>query len=304
MDTGLTGKRALVLGASKGLGFGIAQGLANEGARVAIASRTMEGSKGRRRQDRPWRRCPSSATPERRSGRRSGARRHWQRWVGVDILVLNSGGPPPGKAQGVSSDQWRNSFEAMFVNLVRIADQVLPGMIERKFGRIISVISSGVIQPIPNLAISNAIRPALVGWGKTLAAEVASSGVTVNAIAPGRIATDRLETARCRQCRTHRPFRSTTWRALRAPGIPAGRYGEIEEFARRGRLPRERKGVVRDWLDPACRWRSDFGNLNDSSLPAAIHAVGRNVSTLWAGVSACRPPDSFSRSLRRFRQIG
>ena len=82
-------------------------------------------------------------------------------------------GPPPGKAQGVASEQWRNSFEAMFVNLVRVADNFLPGMIERKFGRIISVISSGVIQPIPNLAISNAIRPALVGWGKTLAAEVA-----------------------------------------------------------------------------------------------------------------------------------
>ena len=148
----------------------------------------------------------------------------------VDILVLNSGGPPPGKAQGVSSEQWRNSFEAMFVNLVRIADQLLPGMMERKFGRIISVISSGVIQPIPNLAISNAIRPALVGWGKSLAAEVASSGVTVNAIAPGRIATDRLKQLDAANAeRTGRSIDEVA--AAARAGIPAGRYGEIEEFA-------------------------------------------------------------------------
>ena len=110
----------------------------------------------------------------------------------IDILILNSGGPPPGKAQGVASSQWRSSFESMFVNLVRMADLALPGMIERRFGRIISVVSSGIIQPIPNLAVSNAIRPALIGWGKTLAGEVAAHGITVNAVAPGRIATDRL----------------------------------------------------------------------------------------------------------------
>jgi 3-oxoacyl-[acyl-carrier protein] reductase len=113
---------------------------------------------------------------------------------------------------------------------VRIADQLLPGMIERKFGRIISVISSGVIQPIPNLAISNAIRPALVGWGKTLSSEVASSGVTVNAIAPGRIATDRLK--QLDAANAERTGRSVDDVAAAArAGIPAGRYGEIEEFA-------------------------------------------------------------------------
>jgi 3-oxoacyl-[acyl-carrier protein] reductase len=229
MDTGLTGKRALVLGASKGLGFGIAQGLANEGARVAIASRSMEGSKGAADKIGP-NALPFICDTGKTDQVDALVRDVLAALGSVDILVLNSGGPPPGKAQGVSSEQWRNSFEAMFVNLVRIADQLLPGMVERKFGRIISVISSGVIQPIPNLAISNAIRPALVGWGKSLAAEVASSGVTVNAIAPGRIATDRLKQLDAANAeRTGRSIDDVA--AAARAGIPAGRYGEIEEFA-------------------------------------------------------------------------
>ncbi len=229
MKTGLEGKRALVLGASKGLGFGIAQGLAEEGARVAIASRTTDGSKAAAEK------IGKSVLPFVCDTGKVDQVDALVRDVtaalgGVDVLVLNSGGPPPGRAQGVASEQWRASFEAMFVNLVRIADQVLPGMIERKFGRIISVISSGVIQPIPNLAISNAIRPALVGWGKTLAAEVAASGVTVNAVAPGRIATDRLKQLDAANAeRTGRSIEDVA--ATARAGIPAGRYGEIEEFA-------------------------------------------------------------------------
>lgn len=228
MKTGLDGKRALVLGASKGLGFGIAQGLAEEGARVAIASRTMEGSKAAA--EKIGRGAISFICDTGSSEQIDAlAKDAMSALGGVDILVLNSGGPPPGKAQGVASEQWRTSFEAMFVNLVRLADHLLPGMIERKFGRIISVISSGVIQPIPNLAISNAIRPALVGWGKTLASEVASSGVTVNAIAPGRIATDRLKQLDAANAeRTGRSIEEVA--AAARAGIPAGRYGEIEEF--------------------------------------------------------------------------
>src|SRR3712207_6059019 len=100
----------------------------------------------------------------------------------------------------------------------------------RKFGRIISVISSGVIQPIPNLAISNAVRPALVGWGKTLSSEIAAHGITVNAVAPGRIATDRLK--QLDTANAERTGRSVDDVAATArAGIPAGRYGEIEEFA-------------------------------------------------------------------------
>ncbi|MBV9054190.1 MAG: SDR family oxidoreductase [Hyphomicrobiales bacterium] len=227
MKIGLKGKRALVLGASKGLGFGIAKGLAEEGAVVAIASRSLEsasaagakiGAKGFA--------CDTGKLDQIEALHVAVTKAHG----GVDVLVLNSGGPPPGGAQNVSSAQWRTSFEGMFVGLVRLADLVLPGMIERKWGRIISVISSGVIEPIPNLAISNAIRPALVGWGKSLANEVARHGITVNAVAPGRIATDRL--LQLDKANADKQGKSIAEiEAAAKARIPAGRYGTVEDYA-------------------------------------------------------------------------
>jgi 3-oxoacyl-[acyl-carrier protein] reductase len=227
MKIGLKGKRALVLGASKGLGFGIAKGLAEEGATVAIASRNLEaaGAAAKTIGGKAFA-CDTGKLGEVEALHAAVAKE----LGGVDVLVLNSGGPPPGGAQGVSSAQWRTSFEAMFVGLVRLADLVLPGMIERKWGRIISVISSGVIEPIPNLAISNAIRPALVGWGKTLANEVARHGITVNAVAPGRIATDRL--TQLDKANAEKQGKSVAEiEAAAKARIPAGRYGTVEDYA-------------------------------------------------------------------------
>jgi 3-oxoacyl-[acyl-carrier protein] reductase len=228
MDTKLKDKRALVLGASRGLGFAIAEGLATEGARVALASRTLDKSTAAAQRIGPAAQAFACDT-----GKATEIDALYAAvtaaFGGIDILVLNSGGPPPGKAQGVASEQWRASFEAMFVNLVRIADLALPGMIERRFGRIISVISSGVVQPIPNLAISNAIRPALVGWCKTLASEVAAHNVTVNALAPGRIATDRIrELDEANAKRTGRSVEDV--HAASKAAIPAGRLGDPREF--------------------------------------------------------------------------
>ena len=227
MKLGLKDKRALVLGASKGLGFGVAKGLAEEGAKVALASRTLEaagaaaakiGAKGFA--------CDTDKLEEVDALHSAVVKE----LGGIDILVLNSGGPPPGGAHGVSSAQWRTSFEGMFVGLVRLADLALPGMIERRWGRVIQVISSGVIEPIPNLAISNAIRPALVGWGKTLAGEVARHGITVNAIAPGRIATDRL--AQLDKANADKQGKTVADMESAAKSrIPAGRYGTVEEYA-------------------------------------------------------------------------
>ena len=229
MNYGLEGKRALVLGGSRGLGLAIATGLAAEGARVAIASRSLDSSQVATQAIGAMATGFSCDTGDAASVDALHAD-VIKTFGGIDILILNSGGPPPGKAQGVASAQWRSSFESMFVNLVRMADLVLPGMIERKFGRIISVVSSGIIQPIPNLAISNAIRPALIGWGKTLAGEVASHGITVNAVAPGRIATDRLQ--QLDEANAGRTGRSLDEVRQAARGnIPAGRYGEPAEFA-------------------------------------------------------------------------
>jgi 3-oxoacyl-[acyl-carrier protein] reductase len=225
----LEGRRALVMGGTRGIGFGIAKAFHDAGATVVLTGRKAEDAEA----------------AARRLGAAGGlaldtgdlaqvdavhAAAEGLLGGGIDILVLNSGGPPPGPAVGVSSEAWQKQWNAMFVGLVRMADLALPGMIERRHGRLISVISSGVIQPIPNLGMSNAIRPAIVGWGKTVSNEVARHGITVNAIAPGRIQTDRVDQidqgAAAKQGKTQDQVRAEAMAR-----IPAGRYGTPEEFA-------------------------------------------------------------------------
>lgn len=233
MHINLTGQNALVLGGNKGIGFGIAHGLANAGARVVLTSRTLADAEAAAAKIAANGTGPAWGLACDTGSLASVDALHAavEKTTGcADILVLNSGGPPPGSAIGVSPDQWRASFESMFVGLVRITDLVLPSMRAKKHGRILSVISSGVIEPIPNLAISNAIRPALTGWLKTLSNEIAKDGITVNSIAPGRIETDRLiaiDTANAtKQSKSMDEIRATAMAR-----IPAGRYGTVDEFA-------------------------------------------------------------------------
>jgi 3-oxoacyl-[acyl-carrier protein] reductase len=227
MNLGLENRRALVTGASRGLGRAIALALAAEGAAVMAVARNAE-------------RLSQLTTAV--SGAGSITTRVCdlsdpaaiQGLTGVledlDVLVLNTGGPPPATAADTPDALWSAQFEAMFLSVVRLTRLALPGMRKRGFGRIMAVVSSGVIQPIPNLAISNALRLALVGWAKTLATEVADQGITVNCLAPGRIATDRV--AELDQGRAKREGISLdeVERQSRTT-IPAARYGESEEFA-------------------------------------------------------------------------
>jgi len=148
----------------------------------------------------------------------------------VDILVNNTGGPPPTPALGQDAALWLAQFQAMVLSVVKIADRVVPGMRERGWGRVVTSASSGVVAPIPNLAVSNALRMSLLGWSKTLAREVARDGVTVNVVVPGRIATGRirfLDEARAR--RENRSVEEVA--AESTASIPAGRYGEPREYA-------------------------------------------------------------------------
>jgi 3-oxoacyl-[acyl-carrier protein] reductase len=222
-------RTALVLGGSKGLGFAIASSLASAGVSVAVSSRELETAQAAAGEIAGNARGYSCDT-----GKQESIDALYDSVMAdlgsIDILVLNSGGPKPSKAQGVASETWRESFESLFVGPVHLADKVLPGMTERGFGRIISIISSGVIEPIPNLGVSNAVRPALVGWGKTLASEVASKGVTVNAIAPGRIATDRVASIDANAAKMSDRSVEEVRTASQAR-IPVGRYGRPEEFA-------------------------------------------------------------------------
>jgi 3-oxoacyl-[acyl-carrier protein] reductase len=223
MDYGIAGKRALVLGASRGLGAAIAKTLAAEGVTVLAAARNIDGIKGQ-----------AGLTPIVLDLADTASVQKLIDTVladgGVDILVNNSGGPKPGPAQGQTTADWLAYFQSMATSLFAITDAMLPAMIDKQWGRIITVGSSGVVQPIPNLALSNGVRGAIAGWSKTLAGEVAKHGVTVNMVLPGRIDTDRV-----RQLDQGRAERSgvsidDVKEASRAE-IPAGRYGRPEEFA-------------------------------------------------------------------------
>lgn len=228
MDLGLEKRRALVAGASRGLGRAIALALADEGADVIAVARNLArlgdlAAVSAARKGTITARACDLADASAIDGLS-------EELGQTEVLVLNSGGPPPGAAGEISDDVWSKQFEVMFLSAVRLTRLALPGMRKRGFGRIIAIVSSGVIQPIPNLGVSNAIRSAVVGWAKTLAGEVASQGITVNCLAPGRIATDRvaeLDLGRAQRegigvDEVERQSRST---------IPAGRYGDASEFA-------------------------------------------------------------------------
>ena len=228
MNIDLSGKRALVLGASGGLGSAIAHGLASAGARVAVSSRSAEKLESLFPDAAIFPKVVADLTlPD---VGRTIAERALATLGQVDILVNNSGGPPPTSALGATDAQWRAQFEAMVMSLVQLTGALVPGMRERRWGRIVTVASSGIVAPIPNLALSNALRAALLGWSKTLATEVAGDGVTVNMVLPGRIATSRVEALdKANAERTGRSMDDVAKAALAT--IPAGRYGEPEEFA-------------------------------------------------------------------------
>lgn len=232
MDLGLTGKVALVLGAGSGLGKAIAKGLAAEGARVAVASRTQANvdatvaeitAAGGTALALQWDLADLSVIE-------ANFKTIEEKLGPVDVLVNNTGGPPPTTAAGQSPELWAKSFQQMVLSVIAITDRALPGMRERKWGRIITSTSSGVVAPIPNLGISNALRLSLVGWSKTLAREVAREGITANIILPGRIATDRLGFLDAQKAkREGRDVEQVT--AESKASIPAGRYGDPQEYA-------------------------------------------------------------------------
>jgi 3-oxoacyl-[acyl-carrier protein] reductase len=229
MDLGLNGRHALVLGASRGLGAAVARALAIEGARVTAAARSVETT-------RLWRaELPADVAGRIEPLELDMSKRQRIEQVAaslgtVDILVNNGGGPPPGGAVEHGPDVWMAQFEAMAANLFLLTRLVLPGMQERHWGRIITIASSGVVQPIPNLALSNSIRAAVGGWSKSLAAEVAAQGITVNMVLPGRIHTDRVDQLDNVAARKQgRPVEDVAQASMAT--IPAGRYGRPEEFA-------------------------------------------------------------------------
>lgn len=228
MDTGLTGKNVLVPGASSGIGLAIAQALGAEGANVVLAARREDVVKAEAA------RLPSAigtALDLTDDGAPAALVEAAEAAFGpIDVLVLNSGGPPPGGAADITDAQALAAVNQLLLQHVRLTSLVLPGMRQRGWGRIVAVGSSGVQQPLPNLALSNLGRAGLAGYLKTLAAEVAADGVTVNMVLPGRIDTERvasLDAAAAKRTGTT-PEEA---RAASESGIPAHRYGTPAEFA-------------------------------------------------------------------------
>jgi 3-oxoacyl-[acyl-carrier protein] reductase len=232
MELNLENKTALVFGAGGGLGGAIARTLAEEKASVVVADIDADAA------------AATVATILKAGGRAmpltwdlsdllvidANLARIEREFGAVEILVNNTGGPPPTPASGQDPALWTKSFQSMVLSVIAITDKALPGMRARGWGRIITSTSSGVVAPIANLGISNALRLSLVGWSKTLAREVGRDGITCNIVLPGRIATSRI--AFLDEQKAKREKRSVdSVVAESTDSIPVGRYGRPQEYA-------------------------------------------------------------------------
>lgn len=221
MELELQGKRALVLGASRGLGAAIAQELAGEGAQVLGVSRSGEAAGD-------W---PTLAHDLADPGAAETIAAHAREVLGgVDILINNSGGPPPSAAMDTGAEALLAAIQPMLLTLTALTQALVPDMRAAGYGRILTITSAGVREPIPGLALSNTIRAGLHGFMKTLAKEVAADGVTVNLLMPGQIDTDRLRSLHGGMAE-RMGISAEAMRAKAAEAIPTGRFGTPREFA-------------------------------------------------------------------------
>jgi 3-oxoacyl-[acyl-carrier protein] reductase len=217
MDLGLRGRTAIVCGASSGLGLASAEALAEEGADVAMLARRREELK--RDADRIGALAvrgdvTNAADLERLVSKTVEA------FGGIDIVVWNSGGPPAGKASEVSDEALESAFELLLQPAVRLVRLALPHLRASEAGRIVFITSATVKEPTPHLALSNAMRPGLTGWAKTLARELGPERITVNCVAPGRIDTPRMTEL----------YGDSGPPADELAQIPLGRMGSPREF--------------------------------------------------------------------------
>ena len=189
MDLGLQGKTAIVCGASSGIGLGIAESLAGEGANVVMFARRADLLE--REAQRLGGLAVAGDVTDGDDAERV-VQAAVETYGGLDILVNNSGGPPRASAVGLGVEDVEGAVRLLLVSVVRLTSLCLPHLRKSETGRIVNITSSSVREPIDNLALSNVVRPGVVGWAKSLARELGPDGITVNCIAPGRIDTERI----------------------------------------------------------------------------------------------------------------
>jgi len=233
MDLGIKGKTALVVAASKGMGRASALGLAAEGARVVMCARgeaALKDAAAEVKQKTGAEVLALTADASRAADISKVVAEANRTFGGVDILVANVGGPPPGPFEAMTDEHWKTAFEQVHLSTVRFIREVLPHMKQARWGRILAIQSSSVKQPVDGLVLSNGIRPGIAGLFKTLAGDLAPHGITVNLVLPGRIMTDRF-----REHQTDRATRNGVTlekqMELSSADIPMGRIGTPEEFA-------------------------------------------------------------------------
>ncbi len=219
MDLGLRGRRALVTGASSGLGFACASALAAEGAAVAIVSRSPERL-AEAAADIGGEVIPIVADVSEPAAVGAMVDAAIAALGGIDILIANAGGPPPGNFAETDLELYEPALRLNLLSTVAMCKAVLPAMRERRWGRVVAITSIAVREPIDRLVLSNTARAGLTGFLKTLAREVAADGVTVNSLQPGLHATERL----------HSVYGADL--SVVAAGIPAGGVGDPDDFGR------------------------------------------------------------------------
>lgn len=229
MDLGLRGKVALVTAASKGMGKACAMGLAAEGARVAMCARNEGDLKAAVEEVKATTKAEvmGLATDVTKIDQvRALVGRVKDTFGSPDVLIANCGGPPRGFFDDFDDAAWQGAVEVSLLSTVRLIREVLPGMRARKWGRILTIQSVSVKQPLSDLLLSNAVRPGVHGMMKTLALQLASDNILVNTLCPGRILTDRLLGGLKASGLSREEYL-----ARQSADIPMGRVGTAEEFA-------------------------------------------------------------------------
>jgi 3-oxoacyl-[acyl-carrier protein] reductase len=233
MNLGLEGKRAIVMAASRGLGYACAMALAREGCRLSICSRDEHRIRAAAASIQKETGADVHAITADVSGEHEArmlVEETLERYGGVDIVVHNAGGPPAGEFLSMSEAQWQRAFEQNMLSLVRIVNAAVPEMKRGGGGRILTIASSSIKQPIPNLVLSNALRAGIWGLAKTLSRELAPHNILVNVVAPGRIQTERIdEIDRAAAEKNGKPVDEV--RRASIATVPLGRIGRPEELA-------------------------------------------------------------------------